>query len=325
MVVPARRVEAAHAALNGFDRVEVAELDLADLASVSAFSTAFLASGRSIDMLINSAGVMGPPETRVAHGWEIQFAANHLGHYALTNELYPALRGDGGARVVAVSSRGHKFGPIRWNDLEFREGYDPYQAYGQSKRANVLFALQLDTLGAADGVRAFSLHPGAIMTNLQRHMTREQQVGLGWYDDAGNLVMNFKTPSQGAATSLWAATSPQLNGMGGVYLEDCDIAAAVTPGEDPLHGVEADAIDPGSAARLWAISAELTGVDAFATALRQGIWPRSAGGLSPARGPGGRSPGPHAPRWSGQAPRPGSPAAPSPPRGPGPSAVPRPR
>ncbi len=266
VVVPARRVEAAYAALNGFDRVEVAELDLADLDSVSAFSTAFLASGRSIDMLINSAGVMGPPETRVARGWEIQFAANHLGHYALANELYPALRGDGGARVVAVSSRGHKFGPIRWDDLEFREGYDPYQAYGQSKRANVLFALQLDTLGAADGVRAFSLHPGAIMTNLQRHMTREQQVALGWYDDAGNLVMNFKTPSQGAATSLWAATSPQLNGMGGVYLEDCDIAPAVAPGEDPLHGVEADAIDPGSAARLWAISAELTGVDAFATA-----------------------------------------------------------
>jgi NAD(P)-dependent dehydrogenase (short-subunit alcohol dehydrogenase family) len=264
VVVPARRPDIARAELRGIDHVEVAELDLADLDSVSAFSIGFLATGRTVDMLINSAGVMGPPETRVAHGWELQFAANHLGHFALTNQLYPALRADGGARVVAVSSRGHKFGQIRWDDLEFREGYDAYQAYGQSKRANVLFALGLDTLAAGDGVRAFSLHPGGIMTNLQRHMSREQQESLGWYDPAGNLIMHFKSPSQGAATSVWAATSPQLNGIGGLYLEDCEVAAAVAPGTDPLHGVESDAIDPGSATRLWAVSAELTGVDAFA-------------------------------------------------------------
>jgi NAD(P)-dependent dehydrogenase (short-subunit alcohol dehydrogenase family) len=266
VVVPARRPDVAREQLRGLDRVEIAELDLADLDSVQAFADGFLASGRAIDVLINSAGVMGPPETRVAHGWELQFAANHLGHFALTNRLWPALVADGGARVVAVSSRGHKFGQIRWDDLEFRQGYDAYQAYGQSKRANVLFAVQLDALGAGDGVRAFSLHPGGIMTNLQRFMSREQQEALGWYDDTGNLVMHFKTPAQGAATSAWAAHSPQLEGIGGVYCEDCEIAAAVEPGSDPLHGVEADAIDPESAARLWEISARLTGVDAFATA-----------------------------------------------------------
>ena len=262
VIVPARRPDAAREALTGIDRVEVADLDLTDLDSVAAFADDVIASGRSVDVLINSAGVMGPPETRVANGWELQFAANHLGHFALTNRLYPAL--GAGARVVAVSSRGHKFGQIRWDDLEFREGYDAYAAYGQSKRANILFAVALDALGASDGVRAFSLHPGGIRTNLQRYMSRSDQERLGWYDADGNLVVHFKTIAQGAATSAWAASSPQLDGMGGVYCEDCDIARLVAPGEDPMTGVDADAVDPQSAERLWSVSAQLTGVDAFA-------------------------------------------------------------
>jgi NAD(P)-dependent dehydrogenase (short-subunit alcohol dehydrogenase family) len=264
VVVPARRPDIAREQLHGIDRVEIAELDLTDLDSVRVFADDMLASGRPIDVLINSAGIMGPPETRVAHGWELQFAANHLGHFALTNRLWPALAAEGGARVVAVSSRGHKFGQIRWDDLEFREGYDAYQAYGQSKRANVLFAVELDRLGAGAGVRAFSLHPGGIRTNLQRYMSPQDQERLGWYDDDGNLVIHFKTPAQGAATSAWAATSPQLDGMGGVYCEDCDIAELVESGANPMTGVDADAVDPELAARLWSVSAQLTGVDAFA-------------------------------------------------------------
>lgn len=162
LIVPARRPEVARHDLAGLEHVEVAALDLADLDSVRVFADSFLAGNRTVDILINNAGVMAPPETRVAHGWELQFAANHLGHFALTNRLWPALAAAGGARVVAVSSRGHKFGPIRWGDLDFREGYEPWKAYGQSKRANVLFAVALDARGADAGVRAFSLHPGGI-------------------------------------------------------------------------------------------------------------------------------------------------------------------
>jgi len=268
VVVPARRPDHAREQLAGLERVEVDELDLGDLDSVRAFAEAFLASGRSIDIQIKSAAIMASPLMRVGSGWEAQFATNHLGHYALTNRLWPALAADGGARVVAVSSAGHRRSPIRWDDPFFETGeYEKWTAYGQAKTANALFALELDRLGADAGVRAFSLHPGGILTPLQRHLSREEMVAFGWIDEDGNPNpdIEFKSPSQGAATSLWCATSPQLDGIGGVYCEDCDIAELV-PADATGLGVRAYAADPDEAARLWAYSAELTGVNAFATA-----------------------------------------------------------
>ncbi|MGW2745612.1 SDR family NAD(P)-dependent oxidoreductase [Streptomyces sp. NPDC001450] len=263
VVVPARRPGSALEALAGLDGVEVDELDLGDLESVRAFAERFLASGRTVDFMINSAGIMACPETRVGPGWEAQFATNHLGHYALVNRLWPAIE-PGGARVVSVSSRGHHFSGIRWDDVHWRQGYDKWEAYGQAKTANVLFAVHLDKLGREKGVRAFALHPGGIITPLQRHLPRAEMVERGWIDEQGNVLNpeGFKTPEQGAATQVWAATSPQLEGLGGVYLEDCDIAEPAPEGE--RQGVKAWATDPEQAARLWALSAELTGVDAFA-------------------------------------------------------------
>jgi NAD(P)-dependent dehydrogenase (short-subunit alcohol dehydrogenase family) len=264
VIVPARRRAHAETILAGMPGVTVDEVDLADLDSVRAFAERVLDSGRSIDILINNAAIMACPETRVGPGWEAQFATNHLGHFALTNHLWPALAAGGGARVVAVSSRGHRRSAIRFDDLQFEHGYDKWQAYGQAKTANVLFAVQLDALGREAGVRAFSLHPGGILTPLQRHLTREEMVGYGWIDEDGNpLEASFKTPEQGAATATWAATAPALDGLGGVYCEDCDIAEPADA-VDAATGVEAYAVDPDAAARLWAVSAELTGVDAFA-------------------------------------------------------------
>jgi NAD(P)-dependent dehydrogenase (short-subunit alcohol dehydrogenase family) len=265
VVVGARRPEHAADVLAGLPGVEVDELDLGDLDSVRGFAERFLAGGRSIEILINDAGIMACPETRVGPGWEAQFATNHLGHFALTNLLWPAIVADGGARVVAVSSGGHRRSAIRFDDLQFDTGYDKWAAYGQSKTANVLFAVQLDALGQDAGVRAFAVHPGGIMTPLQRHLAREEMVALGWIDADGKPLVEFKTPEQGAATATWAATSPQLAGMGGVYCEDCDIAEpAATDGQ--AGGVHAHAIDPAAAARLWTVSAELTGTNAFASA-----------------------------------------------------------
>ncbi|MFI9582706.1 SDR family NAD(P)-dependent oxidoreductase [Streptomyces sp. NPDC052236] len=264
VVVPARRRDVAEKAVGGIEGVEVDQLDLADLGSVRDFAERFLASGRDIDIVVNNAGIMACPETRVGPaGWEAQFATNHLGHFALVNRLWaPIARG--GARVVSVSSRGHHLSDIRWDDIHFEGGtYDKWAAYGQAKTANVLFAVHLDALGRESGVRAFSLHPGEILTELVRHTPREEMIERGWIDENGNVSDSFKTPQQGAATQVWAATSRQLDGMGGVYCEDCDIAEPAPPGDDAWAGVRAYATDPAQAARLWAVSAGLTGVNAF--------------------------------------------------------------
>ncbi|MFE4860764.1 SDR family NAD(P)-dependent oxidoreductase [Streptomyces sp. NPDC056670] len=274
VVVPSRRPDVAEAAVADIAGAEVDTLDLADLDSVRAFADRFLSSRRTIDILVNSAGVMACPETRVGPGWEAQFATNHLGHYALVNRLWPALA-EGGARVVAVSSRGHQLSAVRWDDPHFRLGYEKWQAYGQAKTANVLFAVHLDRLGRDAGVRAFAVHPGEINTPLVRHVSDEERIAAGWVDADGNWSLDFKTPEQGAATQVWAATSPRLAGLGGVYCEDCDVAELVPAGANGVTdgeldaaaltaGVRAHATDPEQAARLWALSAELTGVDALA-------------------------------------------------------------
>ena len=266
VVVPARRRETAEQALGGIAGVELDELDLSDLDSVRSFADRFLAAHPSVEIVINSAGIMACPETRVGPGWEAQFATNHLGHFALVGRLWPAIA-RGHARVVAVSSAGHRRSGIRWDDLQFKNGYDKWEAYGQSKTANVLFAVQLDALGRRAGVRAFAVHPGGIMTPLQRHLAKEEMVAAGWIDEDGKPKnLSFKSPEQGAATQVWAATSTRLSGLGGVYCEDCDIAEpAATSGPTPaMAGVHRYAIDPEQAARLWTLSAELVGVDPFA-------------------------------------------------------------
>ncbi|AIS96686.1 SDR family NAD(P)-dependent oxidoreductase [Burkholderia thailandensis] len=262
VVVAARDVETARAKTSEIPNVEVEKLNLSDLTSVRDFAQRFLSTGRHIDILIGSAGIMACPETRVGPGWEAQFATNHLGHYALVNLLWPALKG--GARVVAVSSAGHHQSGIRWDDVQFMQGYEKWLAYGQSKTANALFAVHLDRLGQQEDVRAFSLHPGKIFTPLQRHLTQGEMITAGWLDANGNPAdPTFKTPQQGAATQVWAATSSQLDGVGGLYCEDCEIAD-VDDGESPSFiGVRAYAIDPVQAERLWALSAQLTGINAF--------------------------------------------------------------
>lgn len=263
VVVAARDIEAARAKTSELSNVEVEQLDLSELNSVRDFAQRFLATDQHIDILIGSAGIMACPETRVGPGWEAQFATNHLGHYALVNLLWPALRG--GARVVAVSSAGHHQSGIRCDDVQFTQTYDKWLAYGQSKTANALFAVHLDRLGQHEAVRAFSLHPGKIFTPLQRHLTQDEMIAAGWLDANGNPAdPTFKTTQQGAATQVWAATSSQLDSMGGLYCEDCDIAT-LDQGEPPSFvGVRPYAVDPEQAERLWALSAQLTGIDAFA-------------------------------------------------------------
>ncbi|SNT43476.1 NAD(P)-dependent dehydrogenase, short-chain alcohol dehydrogenase family [Actinomadura meyerae] len=261
VIVPARRPDTARAVLQDVRGCDVIAMDLADLGSVRAAAVQISDRLDRLDILMAVAGVMATPERRVGPGWEGQLAANHFGHFALTTELYPLLAAADGARVVVNSSAGHALTDIRWHDPHFRTGYDKWLAYGQAKTANVLFAVHLDTIGRDDGVRAFALHPGKIITGLQRDMTRQEQIDRGWVDEHGNVIgADFKTPSQGAATGLWAATSPLLNGRGGLYLEDCDVARVSTP-EQPMddEGVRAYAIAPDSAARLWDLSLAATG------------------------------------------------------------------
>ncbi|NYE94133.1 NAD(P)-dependent dehydrogenase (short-subunit alcohol dehydrogenase family) [Psychromicrobium silvestre] len=265
VVVPARRPEPAKEALKDLPGVEVQPMDLGDLDSVRTFAEGFLDTGRTLNLVINNAGIMACPETRVGPGWEAQFATNHLGHFALVNRLRPALAER--SRVVALSSTGHFRSPIRWDDIQFTQGYDRWQAYGQAKTANALFAAHLDALGSDSGLNAFSVHPGGIFTPLQRHLSQEDQIALGWLAEDGTMsevaAAHFKTPAQGAATSVWAATSTLLEGNGGVYCQDCDVAEPAVDSNPAIGGVKPWAVDPEEARKLWDLSAELTGVNAF--------------------------------------------------------------
>ncbi|MEU1806184.1 SDR family NAD(P)-dependent oxidoreductase [Streptomyces sp. NPDC019937] len=261
VIVPARRPGIAGEALRDIPGAEPGALDLGDLESVRAFSDRFLDTGRSLDIVINGAGVMACPETRVGPGWEAHFAINHLGHFALVGRLRPALAP--GARVVSVASSGHFLSDIRWADPHFRTGYDRWLAYAQSKTANALFALHLDRLGADSGLHAYAVHPGSILTPLQRHIPRDEWHGLGWVTPDGEPAEGFKTPPQGAATAVWAATSPLLGAHGGAYCQDCDIAEPATTDDMLIGGVKPWATDPQAASRLWDLSSELTGVNAF--------------------------------------------------------------
>jgi len=272
VIVPARDPEKAVGALEGIDGVDIEAMDLLAPASVDAFAERFLSSGLPVHILVNSAGIMACPLARNARGYESQFATNHLGHFQLVTRLRPALRRANGARVVSVSSWGHRFSPVVLEDPNFeRRDYDRWSAYGQSKTANILFALALDERAKAEGVRAFSLHPGSIVgTGLEKHVSREELLAAGVIDESGKRVLDptrqLKTVEQGAATSVWCATSPQLEGMGGVYCENCEVARPVPKADvaDPKigdsirkFGVMPYAIDPEAADRLWSLSERL--------------------------------------------------------------------
>ncbi|MDZ4264846.1 MAG: SDR family NAD(P)-dependent oxidoreductase [Mycobacterium sp.] len=273
VMVASRNPASAADALADLDRVEVDRLDLADPASVEAFAQRYRDSGRPLHILINNAGIMGGVLVRDARGYEAQFATNHLGHFQLTLGLLPALRRAQGARVVEVSSWGHHLSDIRWDDLHFERDYDGMVAYGQSKTANVLFAVELDRQWAGDGIRGYSLHPGGIVTtNLGPWLTAEDWRAMGLVGEDGQPVIDpdndMKTPEQGASTTVFAATSPLLAEIGGVYLQNNDIApleVGATPvtvdmGSGPLRttvDVTPYAVDPESAQRLWAMSEKL--------------------------------------------------------------------
>lgn len=243
--------------------IETAALDLASLASVRSFVARYVGSGRALQMLVNNAGVMATPQSRTTDGFEMQFGTNHLGHFALATGLLPALRagaraGAGNARVVALSSSGHRLSDIHFEDLNYRErAYDPFQAYGQSKTANALFAVEWTRRYAGEGITANAVMPGGIMTGLQKHMPREMMIAAGWIDAEGKQHERFKSPAQGAATSVWAAVAPELEGRGGLYLEDCGIAGPWS--DERMHGVKPYALDGASARRLWEASEELVG------------------------------------------------------------------
>lgn len=266
VIVGARRPDAAADDLRDVTGdVTILKLDLADPASIDAFAGEVAALVPAIHILINNAAVMACPLARDTRGFESQFATNHLGHFQLTARLWPLLaagaKNDGTARVVALSSSGHARNGLDLDDPHFENrAYDKWTAYAQAKSANALFALHLDRLGAAHGVRAFAVDPGGIHTPLQRHLPMEEQIAMGWYAEDGTPNPLFKTTEQGAATSIWCAVSSLLAGEGGVYCADCNVAALWVE-DAPRHvGVHPHVRDTGLAERLWTASEAMTGV-----------------------------------------------------------------
>ena len=260
VTVPARRPDAAGEALGQISGdIEIAAMDLAEIDSVRKFADDYAGTGRQLDILINNAGIMACAEARVGPGWERQFGVNHLGHMALSVGLLPALQKANGARLVALASTAHIRSDVHWDDPHFNDhDYEKWDAYGQAKSANALFALGADRKWDEHGVTAFSVHPGGIFTPLQRHLTDEEMVALGWKNADGTVPpavqAMFKTPEQGGATSAWAATSQKLEGRGGEYCEDCDIAQLA--GEDSQRWEHAREwiTDEAKADRLWEMS-----------------------------------------------------------------------
>jgi NAD(P)-dependent dehydrogenase (short-subunit alcohol dehydrogenase family) len=251
----AEEVAADIRATTGNDAVAVAPLELTDRASIAAFVEAW---DGPLDILVNNAGVMAIQEITLSdRGHEMQFATNHLGHFALALGLHDALAAAGSARIVSVSSSGHLRSPVVFDDLDYAfRDYDPFGAYGQSKTANVLFAVEATRRWAEDGITANALMPGGIATELQRHVGGAAYIeqAVERYRQAGSVL---KTPEQGAATSVLLATSPQLEGIGGRYFEDCNEAEVVERRGAGITGVAPYALDPVNAERLWDLSLEL--------------------------------------------------------------------
>lgn len=273
VIVPARDIRKARQNLLGIHNVTIELMDLMDTATIDAFAEKFLAAHDALHILINNAGIMWVPLIRDSRGYESQLATNHLGHFQLTARLWPALKNANGARVVTVSSFGHQMAPFHFEDPNFHNrDYETLQGYGQSKTANNLLSVELDHRAKEFGVRAFSLHPGSVNgTDLGRVAPMALFQQMGTHDANGEIfpevAARLKTVPQGAATTVWCATSPQLHGIGGVYCENADIAQLDTgnithdysnPGS--LHGVKPYSLDAANAKKLWSLTEEMTGI-----------------------------------------------------------------
>ncbi|SKA16358.1 SDR family NAD(P)-dependent oxidoreductase [Sediminibacterium ginsengisoli] len=268
VLVPARDAEKAKKNLQGIANIEIEKMDMMDTASIDAFAAKFLASGRPLHLLINNAGIMWVPLRKDPRGIESQLATNYIGQFHLTARLWPALKKANGARVVNVSSLGHHMSPFNFGDPNFEHrAYETLQAYGQSKTASNLFALELNERAKAFNVSAYSVHPGSIGgTELAREAPVELFRQMGFLDENDNLrpevAATLKTIPQGAATTVWAATSAQLNNTGGVYCEDCDVAGlSVHPDQLHKNGVQAYSLDEHNAKQLWELTETMTGIE----------------------------------------------------------------
>jgi NAD(P)-dependent dehydrogenase (short-subunit alcohol dehydrogenase family) len=272
VTVASRDVARARATVDGIPRIRVEQLDLTDPDSVDAFAERWIATGKSLDMLVNNAAVLFGPELRLdTRGNELAFSTSHLGHFQLTLALIPALRAANGARVVNVTSGAARFGHIRWDDLAFGTGYQPAAAYAQSKRANTLFTAELDRRYGAEGIRATAAHPGVVIGPGPFAPGRLPSYrAQGLVDATGATVIDpaagKKTVEQGAATIVFGAASPLLDGVGGVYLKDSDVAVL----DDEERPMTADSLpsdansgmtDPDDARRLWGVSERLLRAD----------------------------------------------------------------
>ena len=263
VIIPAKRSDVAIKNLEGIvSKENVIEMDLSDLNSVKNFTDGYKENFNRLDLLINNAGIMACPETRIGDNWESQIAVNHFGHFLLTKELMDTMAGNDGARFVSLSSSAHSLTGMLWDDIHFHNNpYDKWMAYGQSKTASSLIAIEFDRLMKDKDVRGFSVHPGGIITPLQRHLQKEEMVALGWMKEDGSpteLTKNFfKTTSQGASTTLWCATNPSLNNIGGVFCEDCDIAKIKSEVDESMQryfGVADWAVDVDEATKLWELT-----------------------------------------------------------------------
>jgi NAD(P)-dependent dehydrogenase (short-subunit alcohol dehydrogenase family) len=251
----AQTIRAAH----GAARVETIVGDLGSLDRLAACGEEARERFKTIDILVNNAGVMACPFEHTADGFERQFGTNHLGHFALTAHLMPLIEAGSGKRIVNLSSRAHHMAPVDLDDLHFkRRTYHPWVSYGHAKTANVLFTVELEQRYAARGIHAYAVHPGGIETNLGRHLTEDMRAALMERVTRSDSGFAWKTIPQGAATSCWAATAPELDGHGGVYCEDCHVAEV--DDHSSGGGVRSYALDQPSAAQLWRISEELTGI-----------------------------------------------------------------
>ena len=266
VIIPAKRTEVAVQNLEGIvSKENIVEMDLGNLNSVKKFTEDFKESFGKLDLLINNAGIMACPETRIGNGWESQFAVNHIGHFLLTKELMDTMAENDSARFVSLSSSAHSLTGILWDDIHFQNNpYDKWMAYGQSKTASSLIAIEFHRRMVDKGVSGFSVHPGGILTPLQRHLQKEEMVALGWMDENGSpseMAKNFfKSTSQGASTTLWCATSSNLNGIGGVFCEDCDIAKRKNEVDESLQryfGVADWAVDTEEASKLWDVTEKM--------------------------------------------------------------------
>jgi NAD(P)-dependent dehydrogenase (short-subunit alcohol dehydrogenase family) len=265
VIVPARDLEKAKRNLEGIANVELEAMDLMNPYSIDAFAKKFIASGRPLHLLINNAGIMWVPLRRNDRGIESQLATNYLAQFQLTARLWSALKQANGARVVNVSSQGHQFAPFNFEDPNFKNReYETLQSYGQSKTAVNLFSLELDARAQSSNVRAFSVHPGSIAgTELGREASLELFQKMGFCDEKGNLLpevaASLKNIPQGAATTVWCATSPLLKNLGGIYCEDGEVAEIAS---DTFvgNGVKLYSLDEASAKHLWKLSQEMTGI-----------------------------------------------------------------